>query len=216
MKAVIFDVDNTLYDARQYYFGGFGKVAEYLSKKYRFSKQNIYKKLGNLWKEKTSMYPHLFEDLLVSFGQEKELDVVIRIFNNYDGKLSPYPSLPSILKKIKEKSYKLGIISDGNAERQKRKINLLGLEGLFDAMVFTKELNSPKPSEEPFREIVDRLKITPQRSFYVGDNPLVDFEGAKKTGMKTIRLLKGEFKNMPKNGYINYEVRNLKKLLNLI
>ena len=56
----------------------------------------------------------------------------------------------------------------------------------------------------------------PQNSFYVGDNPLLDFKGAKKIGMKTIRILKGEFRNMSKNKYIDYEIKEIKEVLNII
>lgn len=216
MKAIIFDLDNTLYDAEQYYQGAFRRIAEYLSKEYKHSEQKIYSELINLWKKKTSMYPHLFDDLLDSFNLKNELGNVIKIFNNYDGELKPYPDVISTLKELKKRNCKLGVITDGNVERQKRKINSLGLDGFFDAIVFTKELDNPKPSEIPFQEAINKLEVSPQKSFYVGDNPLIDFEGAKKMGMKTVRVLKGEFRNIPKNRYIDYEINELKELLKVM
>jgi len=216
MKAIIFDLDNTLYDVEQYYSGGFKEIANYLSKKYGLSKQEIYKRLVNCWNEKTSMYSHLFDDLLDSFNLENELENVIKVFNDYDGELKPYSDVIPTLKELKERNYKLGIVTDGNVERQKRKIELLGFERFFDIIVFTKELNNPKPSEIPFQEVINKLEVSPQKSFYVGDNPLIDFEGAKKVGMKTVRLLKGEFKNIPKNKFIDYEIKEFKELLEFI
>lgn len=216
MKAVIFDLDNTLYDVEQYYLGAFKGIAEYLSRKYNLSKQEIFKRLVNLWSEKTSMYSHLFDELLDLFNLGNELGNVIKIFNNYDGGLKPYPDVIPTLKELKRWGYKLGIITDGNVGRQKRKIKLLGLDGFFDVIVFTKGLGNPKPSEIPFQEAINELKINPQKSFYVGDNPLIDFEGAKKIGMNTIRLLKGEFRNMPKNEYVDYEIEELKELFAVV
>jgi putative hydrolase of the HAD superfamily len=215
MKAVIFDLDNTLYNVEQYNCGAFKVIAEYLSKKYDLSEQEIYKRLVNLWREKTSMYSHLFDELLDFFNLKNELGNVIKIFNNYDGELKLYPDVISTLKELKKRNYKVGIITDGNIERQKRKIKLLGLDGFFDVIVFTKGLGNPKPSEIPFQEAINELKINPQKSFYVGDNPLIDFEGAKKIGMNTIRLLKGEFREIPKNRYIDYEINEIKELLNM-
>ena len=216
MKAVIFDLDNTLYNVEQYYLGAFKKIAEYLSKKYNFPKKKIYGKLIGLWRKKTSMYPHLFDDLLNFFNLKNELKNVIKIFNNYKGKLQPYPDVIPTLKKLKEKNYKLGLITNGNVKRQKRKIKLLKLYNLFDAIIFTKELKHPKPSKIPFQEISIRLKTNPKECFYVGDNPFIDFEGAKKVGMKTIRILRGEFKNIPKNEYIDYEIERIRDLLNIV
>lgn len=215
MKAVIFDLDNTLYNVEQYYLGAFKEIADYLSRKYGLSKQEIYKRLVNLWRGKTSMYSHLFDDLLDLFELGNELRNVIKIFNNYDGELKPYPDVTSTLKELKKRNCKLGILTDGNVERQKRKIKLLGLDRFFDVIVFTKELDNPKPSEIPFQEAINKLEVSPQKSFYVGDNPLIDFEGAKKMGMKTVRVLKGEFRNIPKNRYIDYEINELKELLNM-
>jgi putative hydrolase of the HAD superfamily len=215
MKAVIFDLDNTLYNVEQYYLGAFKGIAEYLSKKHNLSKQEIYKRLVNLWRNRTSMYSHLFDNLLDLFDLENEVENVIKIFNNYDGEFKTYPDVIPTLKELKERNYKLGIITDGNVERQKRKIKLLGLEGFFDAIVFTKELDNPKPSEIPFQEAINKLEVNPHQSFYVGDNPLIDFEGAKKMGMKTVRVLKGEFRDVPKNRYTDYEINELKELLNM-
>lgn len=216
MKAVIFDLDNTLYNVEQYYLGAFKEIAEYLSKKYNLRRQEIYNKLVNIWREKTSMYHYLFTELLNFFNLENELEDVIKIFNNYDSELNPYPEVIPTLEELKKRNYKLGIITDGNIDRQKRKIKLLGLEQFFDIIVFTKELDNPKPSEIPFQEVVNKLKIIPQESFYVADNPLIDFEGAKKVGMKTVRILRGEFKNIVKNKYIDHEVNELKELLRVV
>jgi len=215
MKAVIFDLDNTLYNVEQYNCSAFKVIAEYLSKKYNLPEQEIYKRLVNLWSEKTSMYPHLFDELLDLFNLGNELGNVIKIFNNYAGVLKPYPDVIPTLNELKKRDYKLGIITDGDVERQKRKLKLLGLDGFFDVIVFTKELGNPKPSAIPFQEAINELNINPQKSFYVGDNPLVDFEGAKKMKMKTVRILKGEFTEIPKNRYIDYEIKEIKELLNM-
>jgi len=216
MKAIIFDLDNTLYDVEQYYLGAFKEIAKYLSKKYGLSKQEIYKRLVNRWREKTSMYPHLFNDLLDFFNLKNELENIIKIFNDYDGELKPYSDVIPTLNELKERNYKLGIITDGNVERQKRKIKLLGLDRFFDIIVFTKELDNPKPSEIPFQRAIDKLGVKSQECFFVGDNPLIDFEGAKKVGMKTVRLLKGEFKNIAKNEFIDYEIKEFKELLEVM
>lgn len=215
MKAVFFDLDCTLYDVRQYNLGAFKEISGYLSKKYNLRPQNVYKKLAHLWGKKTSGFPRLFDDLLDIFGLERELKKVIRLFNNYKGKLKPYPDTTPILKELKKKNYKLGIITDGDIERQKRKIKLLGIKFFFDVIIYAKAIE-PKPSEKPFLAAAGQLNMNPKNVFYVADNPLIDFEGAKKIGMKTIRLKRGEFKKSPKNKYIDLEIKKFNQILNLI
>ena len=216
MVSVIFDLDNTLYDAKQYFSGAFNEIAAYLSKKHNVAGNNTYKRLMKIWKTKTSTYPYLFDDLLNNLELKNELKNTIKIFNEHDSLLKPYDDVIPTLKELKKKNFKLGIITDGNIERQKRKMKSLGIADFFDVIVLTKKLGNPKPSEIPFQKATNKLKVIPQNSFYVGDNPLIDFKGAKKIGMKTIRILKGEFKTISKDKYIDYEIKEIKELLNII
>lgn len=216
MKSFFFDLDNTLYDANQYFSSAFLEVAEYLSKRCNTSKKEIYEKLMNLWEIKTSMYPHLFDDLLDNIGVECELESVIKIFNNHDCKLIPYQDIIPTLEELKNKKCVIGLITDGNVVRQKRKIKSLGLIDFFNVMVYTNETNNPKPSEIPFIEAINNVRANPQDSYYIGDNPIIDFMGAKKVGMATIRIRRGEFRNYPTNEYIDYEIKDSIEIIDFI
>jgi putative hydrolase of the HAD superfamily len=215
MKSAIFDLDNTLYDSAQYYSGAFSEVAEYLAGKYTQSRKNIYEKLMRNWRENTSMYPHLFNDLLNELGIENEVKNIVEIFNNYNGTLELYPGTYSALEELKSRGFKLGIITDGTVHRQKRKIKSLEINSLFDSMVFTKELGHSKLTEVPFRKALDELKVFPEDSIYVGDNPHLDFKGAKAMGVKTVRILQGEFRHVPKDKYIDHEISKITELIGL-
>lgn len=214
-KAVFFDLDNTLYDNKQYFLGAFKEIANYLFKKHGILREKTYKDLIKLWKEKTSIYLYLFDDLLDVLKLKKELKKVIKIFNDYEGKLRPYPGVISVLKELKKRNYKLGIITDGNVKRQKRKIKALGFGNFFQVIIYTKK-SKPKPSKTSFLTAFKKMNIKPKNTYYIADNPLVDFEGSKKTGMKTVRILKGEFKNYPRNKYIDFEIKNFNDLLKII
>jgi len=214
MKTIFFDLDDTLYDAGQYRLGVFKEIWEYLSKKYKISQKLIYRKTRQLWKERTSMYPYLFNDLLKNLNIKENPREIVRIFNNYDGKMKPYSDTTIVLKQLKKQNYKLGIITDGNIPKQKRKIKNLGLEKFFEVIIFTKK-SKPKPSKIPFLAALKKMKIKAKNAFYAADNPLIDFEGAKKAGMKTMRLKRGEFVKVPKNKYIDFEIKELRGLLKI-
>lgn len=216
MSAVLFDLDNTLYDVKEYFTGAFAVVSEYLSKKYDIYREDIYNALVKLWEEKTSMYPHLFNDLLYIFGiNENEVEILVKVFNEYNGKLEPYPDVIPTLQGLKRRRCKLGIVTDGNVERQKRKIELLGFRHFFDAIIYAKEIDS-KPSPRPYLKALEELEVKPSNIFYVADNPLIDFEGAKGVEMRTIRLLRGEFAEFPRNKHIDFQIKRLDKLLEII
>lgn len=216
MVAVIFDLDYTLYDTEQFFSGAFNEIAAHMSKKHSLDKKTTYKRLIKIWKEKTSMYPFLFDDFLKETGHLTELNNIIQIFNNYCGKLEAYPETTVILQNLKSQGYRLGLVTDGNVERQKRKIRLLGLKNFFEVIIFVRNLGYFKTSSMPFRKALKKLNETPKESFCVGDNPALDFEGAKKAGMKTIRVLGGEFKELPTNKYVDYEINSLKELLEVV
>ena len=216
-RTIFFDLDNTLYDYTNYYSGVLRKISEYLSKKYKLSLEEVYTTGMDLFREKTSRYPKFFNDLLKIFNTpQSEVTICLEMFNNYSEKLSPYEDVVPTLEELKNKGYILGIITDGNPKRQKKKIKLLGLEGYFDIVVFTYSLDSPKPSSIPYRYALEKVGVQPSFAYYIGDDPRVDFKGAKEVGMTTIRILRGEFRDVPKNKYIDFEIKNIKTLLDLI
>ena len=216
-KAIFFDLDNTLYDYTNYYSTVLRKISNYLSTKYRLLSEEIYITGMNLFRKKTSRYPKFFNDLLETFNiPQSEVTVCLEIFNNYSEKLTPYEDVIPALEDLLNKEYILGVITDGNPKRQKQKIKLLGLERYFDIIVFTYDLNSPKPSSIPYRYVLEKTDIQPSFAYYIGDDPRIDFKGAKDVGMTTIRILRGEFKNIPKNRYIDFEIKDMKTLLNIL
>jgi len=216
MKAVLFDLDNTLYDAQQYFLGAFNDISKYISAKHSLHQQEVYKTLVGLWREKTSMYPYLFNDLLTFLHLSQDsLKSIIKIFNDYSGVIEPYPDVIPTLRALQARNYKLGVVTDGNVERQKRKIELLTLEPFFDAIIYTKEIES-KPSALPFSRALYKLKVKPSAALYVGDNPLLDFKGAKEAGIKTIRILQGEFAKVPGKEDIDFEIEGPNELLELL
>lgn len=216
MKAVLFDLDNTLYGAQQYFLGAFEDVSKYLSARHNMPKREIYETVAELWGQKTSMYPYLFDDLLniLHLGQGSLQDVV-KIFNEYAGRIELYPDVIPTLQELRGRGYKLGIITDGNAERQKRKIESLKLETLLDVIIFTIEVES-KPSSLPFLTALAKLNVKASDAFYVADNPLLDFRGAKEAGIRTIRVLRGEFAQVPWNEDIDFEIEKMEKLFEIV
>ncbi len=217
IQAIFFDLDSTLYNNRQYYLGAFKEVSHYLTKKYGIEERVIYQRLWKLWKNKTSSYKFLFNDLLASFkiNDRRAINEVVKIFNGYAKEMKPYPDVIPVLKKLKERGYLLGIITDGNVRRQKRKIKLLGLAKFFKIVLYTKEIIA-KPSPQPFLKARQLSKTKPETICYIGDNPEIDFAGAKRAGFKTVRILKGEFKKLAANKAIDFKIKRFNEILNIV
>ena len=117
---------------------------------------------------------------------------------------------------IKKNNLQLGLISDGDPARQIRKLDLLKINDFFKIKVFPKEFGLDKRSVISFELFIKKAGVSPESCFYVADNPLVDFENSKKVGMNTVRILKGEYKKLPGNEYIDFEIKNLNSLLGIL
>lgn len=216
MDTILFDLDNTLYDATQYYYGAFKDISLFISQKYKtISEADLFENLKNIWHEKTSMYSYIMDDALRPLGLEDEISKSVRIFNDHDELLKPYDDVIETLKKLKDLNKALGVVTDGCVERQKRKIKILDIEHFFDVIIYTKEIGESKPSSKPFTLSLSLLKRNPENSIYVGDNPFIDFDGAKKAGMWTARILRGEFATFKCSENIDFTIDSLDNLFRI-
>lgn len=194
--AILFDLDNTLFDVKQYMTGAFADVAAHLEAEYGVNGEQVHADLMELWRTETSMYPHLFDDIVADRSINADIEQIVAVFNDHEPALEPYEGVPEVLNNLQQTGHTLGIVTDGTARRQRRKLDELGLRSAFETVVLTAELNESKPSPLPFEEAARRLNRPGDRCVYVGDNPQVDFAGAKKADMCTVRVCQGEFQHL--------------------
>jgi putative hydrolase of the HAD superfamily len=194
IRAVIFDLDNVLYPEEDYILAAYGEIAGFLSSKCSVSKKDIYGKLVSDWRKKSSMYPRLFNDLVADLGLKQEL--VPELLRIYAIRSNCRPS--GVPGDSWRKRIKAGSVTNGNVEAQRNKVHLLGIEEFFDVVVYAREKGkeSEKPNPEAYQGVLDLLHVAPEETVCVGDNPHTDFWGAKKLGLRTVRLLLGEFKDV--------------------
>jgi putative hydrolase of the HAD superfamily len=222
IKAIIFDLDNVLYDERLYIFNAYKEIADYLSKKFRLNEKEIYNRLVNNFQKKTSVYPKLFNNLLEDyFGKYDEdlLKNILSIYSSIKPKIRLYDGTREILLKLKKK-YKLGLLTNGRIETQKNKVKLLDIKNFFDAIVYARKFGKEqeKPSTIPYKALLKNLNISSKNTLSIEDNPYTDFKGAKKLGILTTRVLTGEFKNInsDKKYQPDFTIKNLKELFKLL
>jgi len=196
IKAVLFDLGNTLYDKEQYLKGAFKEVAQ---KSEHIDPQIVLDLLYRIWKVHTSHYEFLFKDLLDILGiySAKLLDEMLRIYHNHKCRLRPYSGMPQLLKTLK-KHFKIGVVTDGHPQMQRNKIAALGWTKTFDVLIYTADYDKSylKPNPFVYQLAIEKLGVKPRETIYVGDNPYDDFIGAKEIGIFTIRVLQGEFKKI--------------------
>jgi len=181
IKAVIFDLDDTLYSEKEYVKSGFKKVAETIG-------ENVSEIEKQLWQA--------FEN------NENAIDSVLKANDIYSDELKNkcvveyryhvpdihfYEDVVDTLIALKENGTKIGIITDGRPEGQRAKIKSLGLEKMVDEIIVTDELGGVrfrKPDDISFRIMQKRLNVKFSEMVYVGDNLNKDFIAPMQLGMQ--------------------------------
>jgi len=217
MEAIFFDLDDTLYDATTYFSSAFKQVASYLSCHFLLSESLILDTLWNIFYQRGSLYSKLFDDTLATLQLQPNKSLVRKLVGLFHeaptSLIRLYEDVREILPRLAMK-YKLGLITNGNAKMQRRKVAALGLEKLMTVIIYSDDIKSPKPGTYAYEYALKTAIVSPQESLYVGDNPYVDFIGAKRVGMHTIRILRGEFALIQTNcEYIDAKVNNFYELV---
>jgi len=218
-KAVLFDLDDTLYDEMQFVKGGFKAVSIYVSKKYGINQSTFYETLLDVLEKEGR--GHTFDIALQKLGlYEKELiPKLVQVYRKHKPKLSLHPDASVVLSKLK-KSHKLGLITDGDEQVQRRKVQALGIKVFFDVLIFTNHygVGKQKPNSFPYQRAIKMLKVKPVEAVYVGDDPYKDFIGAKKVGIRTIRVLRGKYKDvrLSQTFEADHEVNDLEEIFSFI
>jgi len=192
IKAIIFDMDGTLYNEKEYVISGFRAVAEYLSVKYKMSFNKIFEILKSDFDNglRKKNFDVLVEKLHLN---AEKINNLVDIYRKHKPSISLYPDTKTILNKLKKEDLKLGLITDGWKESQENKISSLNLRDYFDLIIITDAYGKEywKPSEKPFKLVLSKFGLKPNGTVYIGDNPSKDFVAAKKLGIWTVRIKRG-------------------------
>lgn len=85
--------------------------------------------------------------------------------------------------------YALGSISNGYADLQE-----IGLAAHFRVSIAAHSLGIAKPEARIFHMACEALNVAPHEAVYVGDDPLLDVEGAQKAGLRAVWINRFERK----------------------
>ena len=176
IKGVIFDLDDTLYPEKAYVRSGFKAVSDYLGGGYE-------ERLWTLFEEGKPA----IDALLSETGREAEKQEALRVYRSHEPDIRLYEGTADILEDLKKRGIRVGIITDGRPEGQRKKLRALGLE--IQDVIITDELGGVqfrKPCDIAFRILMTRWRLNPSEIVYVGDNPAKDFQAPRQLGMKSI------------------------------
>lgn len=199
IRAVAFDLDNTLYDHALFVRGAHADVAAVAAAVAGVDPDLFFARIHGDWQRLTSRANTIFADALRDFGVAIPglEDRLVAAYREHRPTLELYPGVRAGLIRLRQAGLPLGLLTDGQVAVQTRKLAALGLTGFFDPLLITGALGVAfyKPHPAGFQRLIELLGTPPASVLYVGDNPLVDFAPAKALGMGTIRVRIAEYRN---------------------
>lgn len=190
MKAVLFDLDDTLYPEREFVQSGFRAVARHLASRQGLDEDQLVRRMSAILEREGR--GHVFDGLLHEYGlhSPEKVAMLVGLYRAHEPDIHLYADVESTLRSLRALGLRLGLVTDGMASVQRSKILALGLTSLMDAIVCTDELGPSfvKPSPVSFRLAAELLRVAPADVAYVGNDPTKDFAGARAAGLRTMRV----------------------------
>ncbi|MBN2518095.1 MAG: TIGR02253 family HAD-type hydrolase [Candidatus Altiarchaeota archaeon] len=223
IKAVLFDIDNTLYDnTKQVELARRNAIEAMIEAGLKLPAEEALEILVNIVKKHGPNYERHFDTLVEKSRSKARARIVaagiVAYHNTKVAHLKPFPDTIETLLKLKGRGYRLGIITEGMAIKQWEKIIRLGLQHFFDVVLISRETEGQKSSGKIFKKAAKDMGLKPEECIYVGDKLGRDVLGAKKSGMVSVRILKGKYRDeRPRNRdeTPEYEIKDLGELLRI-
>lgn len=167
--AIIFDFDGTLVDLD-------GFIEKYTSEFITDNNLTTTLSLKDFYKEINlgtgSLDPSLIDKFKQSWKERmvKEIPLIAGV--------------EETIRTLKERGFKLGIVSTGYTERLNKILEAKGLRSYFEVLIGKEDVENQKPDPEGILKAIQRLGIDPEKALYVGDNQ-VDVIAGKAAGAGT-------------------------------
>jgi 2-haloacid dehalogenase len=217
IKAIVFDAYGTLFDvnsAAEKCKSKIGDKWEGFANFWRTT-QLEYTWLRSLMKKHKNFW-HVTEDSLDKSMKTFKIDSSMKseLLNLYKV-LSPYPEVKEVLKKLKEKEYRLAVLSNGTPALLNELVKSNDLENIFDDLFSIEEVRIYKPDSKVYDMPIKKYQIKPGEVAFLSANTW-DVSGGGNYGYNAIWVNRNNniFDNLdyePKN-----EIKNLKQLIEVI
>lgn len=201
VRAVIFDLDNTLYDYEPCNRAGQVAVFQFLQPRLQLSgpqlqrafnqaRATIHQRLrGQAASHSRLLYIQtMIEQKLGRVEPKLALQAENIFWQAYTAKMQLRPGVLQLLRDLRRQSFRLAVASDLTTAIQLRKLVQLKLAKLFDVVVTSEEVGHEKPHPAILRLTLNKLQLTAKQVVMIGDSDERDATAARQAGMTFLRL----------------------------
>jgi len=219
IRAIVFDMDDTLYEEKEYVISGFKSVEKWVKGKFNIS--GFFEIASHLFLsgERKQIFNRTLERLNLAYDENTIIEM-IEIYRSHEPEIQLLKEAEWVMHNLID-TVKIGLISDGYLISQRKKVEALKLKQKFHSIILSDEYGREnwKPSSTPYEKARTELKCQHDECVYIGDNLHKDFITAKKLGWSTVHInrLNGIYSHaiVPPHYKADFEVSNLKELSSL-
>lgn len=204
LKAVLFDLDNTLFDFAEWWdkslravFRSYPPTASLDQEKVIQSFRHVSDQLWTLYlQKKISLFAfrqRRAEACLKQFDPDISEQDVTEFLHFFDEvsmhSLNPNEDVLNMIRGLKSR-FITGIVTNGTGKQQLEKMNRLGLHDVIspNAIFISEQIGHEKPALPFFQMVCSSLHIRPEEIVVVGDSWEMDIVGAIEAGMHAVWL----------------------------
>ena len=191
IKAVIFDLDNTLLDfMKMKDYAVKAAIAGMIEAGLDIDADESYKTIIGIYEEEgwenQQVFNHFLNKTIGEVNNKYLAAGIVAYRRAREANLMLYPNVNHTLVELIKMSVKLAVVSDAPSREAWMRIYYLNLHHHFDVVLTFDDTNARKPSPIPFEMALSQLNIDPKEALMVGDWPERDVVGANKLGIRTI------------------------------
>jgi putative hydrolase of the HAD superfamily len=188
INALVFDMDDTLYDEKDYVVSGFNAVDQWIKKQCEIS--GFYNTALELFEsgEQTLIFNKTLARLDMVYD-DAFIKSMVDCYRSHAPDIHLSEDAGWIFENLKD-SVKIGLISDGYLDAQEQKVRVLKLQEKCHSVILTDRWGKLhwKPSPVPYEQASRDLQLPHDQCVYIGDNLNKDFITANRLGWTTVHI----------------------------
>jgi len=226
IKAVIFDLDNTLTDFMLAKRNAILAAADaMIDTGLQMDQKTVYDTIFKLYDEIGIEHQRVFNKFLeqeVGAVEDKVLASAVCAYRRArEAALVPYPHVLLTIHRLVKDGYKLAVVSDAPRFEAWLRLSYLRLNHFFDVVLAHDDTKHHKPSPVPFEMALGRLGVAADDAVMIGDWPERDIVGAGGVGLHTVYARYGDtydtsIRKSDGDSGADFEVDDIMQLLDVI
>ena len=220
LRAVIFDLDNTLTDfMRMKKVSIKAAIEGMIDAGLKMSPEDATRKLFDIYDregiEDQRVFDRFLDEELGEIDPMIHTAAIIGYRRGREYTLVLYPHVKTTLLELAKRGLKLAVLSDAPRYQAWSRLCYLQLPHFFDHVITFEDTAVRKPDPAPFNRAIELLGMHPDEVIMVGDWPERDMVGGERVGIKTVYAKYGDTSGATHSG-ANYEIDDISQLVDIV